>query len=367
MRRTKNLSVMVIVVTMLVTIFVPFLGNHTVNAAVGDIFTVAPFSYTVTGADTVSLTGNQSTGNITIPDTVSYNGVNYRVTTMAPGLFKSNTMLKSVVIGKNIESIPNEAFELCSALTSVTFASGSALRSVGQSAFKECSALTTCVLPNTVTYIGGYAFHGCTVLSNFRFPTGLQEFGTLPDGTAYTFTDCNGLTSLDMSALTHITVIPPCTFYQCYNVVNVSFPPNLETIGAQAFYRTGYKNRTVATWNIPASVSTIGNQGLTANCSNAKNLTIKFHSYTAPSVGTGLFDRYMYVQYPSNGQGYSSWNFTTAGFAAGDYSVPAASSPVYCHVICSGVLLNVNNPLGPAIVSTSSDAVTVFVPSPKLT
>lgn len=79
---------------------------------------------------------NDYTGNIVIPEVVSYNEKSYTVT-----------------------SIGNEAFKGCIGLTSVTIPNS--VISIGYRAFYECSGLTSITIPNSIINIGYDAFNSC--------------------------------------------------------------------------------------------------------------------------------------------------------------------------------------------------------------
>ena len=76
-------------------------------------------------------------GALTIPDTVTHNGISYAVT-----------------------SIGYVAFRGCSGLTSVTIPNS--VTSIGDYAFSGCSGLISLSIGRSVTSIGGNAFGGCT-------------------------------------------------------------------------------------------------------------------------------------------------------------------------------------------------------------
>ena len=85
---------------------------------------------------------NEYSGSVTIPSTVTYNGITYSVT-----------------------SIGNHAFYDCrSQLTSVTI--GNSVTSIGENAFAWCSRLTSVTIPNSVTSIGHGAFYNCYRLTS---------------------------------------------------------------------------------------------------------------------------------------------------------------------------------------------------------
>ena len=85
--------------------------------------------------------GNDYSGSITLPATVTYGGVAYSVT-----------------------SIGNGAFTGCYSLTAITLPEG--VTSIGEGAFEDCSSLTAITIPEGVTSIGDWAFYGCSALKS---------------------------------------------------------------------------------------------------------------------------------------------------------------------------------------------------------
>lgn len=148
---------------------------------------------------------NKDGASVVVPDTVTINGVKYQVTTIAANLFKNNTKLETITIGKYVTSIGTEAFSGCTNLKTVTisasvkkigkkafynckklktvsFANGSGLQEIGVSAFQNCSALTKITIPAKVTKIGSKAFYNCkklktvTIKSTVLKSVGKQAF-----------------------------------------------------------------------------------------------------------------------------------------------------------------------------------------------
>lgn len=113
----------------------------------GDVKTISGSKYKVT--DTTAKTVEyqaQSTKNktkITVPDTVKITvdgkKVSYKVTSIAKNAFKSNKKLTSVVIGKNIKKIGDNAFNGCTKLKTIKINS-IVLKSVGKNALKNVNA-----------------------------------------------------------------------------------------------------------------------------------------------------------------------------------------------------------------------------------
>jgi len=84
---------------------------------------------------------NNLSGDIVIPESVTYNGNTYTVT-----------------------SILNTAFQNCTELTSVTI--GNTVTLIGDNVFNGCSGLTSVTIPNSVISIGSGTFNGCTSLTS---------------------------------------------------------------------------------------------------------------------------------------------------------------------------------------------------------
>ena len=102
---------------------------------------------------------NEYSGAVTIPESVTYNGNTYSVTSIRGSAFNTCPGLTSVVIGNSVTSIENYAFSECSRLTSVVI--GNSVTSIGNYAFNYCSGLTSVVIGYSVTNIGNYAFNYC--------------------------------------------------------------------------------------------------------------------------------------------------------------------------------------------------------------
>ena len=85
---------------------------------------------------TVTSGDNKYSGDIAIPESITYNNSKYSVT-----------------------SIGDWAFKECSGLTSVTIPNS--VTSIGDRAFSGCSGLTSVTIPNSVTSIGDEAFSVC--------------------------------------------------------------------------------------------------------------------------------------------------------------------------------------------------------------
>ena len=128
---------------------------------------------------------NEYSGEVTIPETVTYNGTTYSVTSIGEWAFYNCSSLTSIVIPESVTSIGSYAFNSCDALTSITIPSS--VTSIGDYAF-ACDALTSIVIPESVTSIGSYAFFYCDALTSIRI-----EATTPPSVGSYAFPTINAI------------------------------------------------------------------------------------------------------------------------------------------------------------------------------
>jgi hypothetical protein len=111
-------------------------------SSVGTELTKGKATYKVTSANVqnpkVAYTASTDTSatSITIPATITVNGVKYKVTSIADEAFKDNATITTVTIGANVTSIGSKAFAHCKKLSSVTIKSKK-LSSVGSKAFYD--------------------------------------------------------------------------------------------------------------------------------------------------------------------------------------------------------------------------------------
>ena len=99
---------------------------------------------------------------ISVPDSITVNGVTYSVVSVAEGAFEGNRNLKKVAIGRNVRVIGEKAFANCKNLKNVII--GESVSCIGASAFQGCAKLTSIVLPASVKEVGSKAFGGCRKL-----------------------------------------------------------------------------------------------------------------------------------------------------------------------------------------------------------
>ena len=266
-------------------------------------------------------------GNIIIPESTTYNGTTYSVTSIGNRAFHGCSGLTSVTIPNFVTSIGEYAFYYCSGLTSVTIPNS--VTSIGYNAFADCSGLTSVTIPNSVTSIGSSAFSCCSGLTSVTVDknngtydsrdncNAIIETSTnklivgcnntiIPNSVTaiseYAFFRCSGLTSVtipnsvtsigdgafcDCTGLTFVSIpnsvtsIGYNTFYYCSGLTSVTIPNSITSIGDRAF--EGCSGLTSVT--IPNSITSIGDRAF-EGCSGLSSVTIP-NSVT--SIGYGAF------------------------------------------------------------------------------
>ena len=119
----------------------PVVNPPAATPRVGEKFTMSNgLKYKITAYSSktknVAVTGiNKKSTSITVPDTVKYKNVTFKVTSIDKNAFTKQSTLKSATIGKYITSIGAKAFYNDKKLAKVTF-KGTAVKTIGKDAFK---------------------------------------------------------------------------------------------------------------------------------------------------------------------------------------------------------------------------------------
>ncbi|MBE5928775.1 MAG: hypothetical protein E7267_05330 [Lachnospiraceae bacterium] len=144
-------------------------------------FKVKKMSYKVLDTDAAGKTGtveiiataaNKSLKKVTIPNTITKDGVTYKVVKIAKNAFKNSKKLRSVKIGNNVQEIGNSAFRGCKNLSKVT--TGKALKKIGKFAFAGDKKLKNINFSNSkkLKSVGSKAFKGINAKAKVKAPKG---------------------------------------------------------------------------------------------------------------------------------------------------------------------------------------------------
>ena len=271
---------------------------------------------------------SEISGNLDIPETVTYDGYVYSVTSIASYAFQYCTKLTSINIPNSVTSIGYEAFSGCTGLTSIIIPIG--VKHIGDDAFstgpnlisivvaegnpvfdsrENCNAIIktdsntlifgcqNSTIPNSVTTIGHYAFGGCTGLTSITIPNSVTSIEHMA------FQGCSNLSSVIIGD--HVENIGKSAFERCSSLSSVIIPNSVATVGEEAFRECsnlssvtigdGVKNIELRTFSQCTNLSsvTIGNSveniknGAFLNCKSLTSINIP-NSVTA--IGDGVFE-----------------------------------------------------------------------------
>ena len=207
-------------------------------------------------------------GNIIIPETIVFNEVTYRVTSVGKQAFFNCFSLTSVVIPNSVTSIGRDAFGGCDSLKSIVISNG--VTSIGEAAFMECDSLNSIVIPNSVISIEDNAFSGCSSLTSIVIPESVKSIG---EGA---FSGCSSLTSVVVAEGNTVydsreqcnAIIHTATNTLISGCQNTIIPDSVKGIGDSAFYGCSSLTSIV----IPDSVTSIGEAAF-MGCDSLKSIT----------------------------------------------------------------------------------------------
>ena len=265
---------------------------HDIEVANVDCVTIY-YNYTNNGTELAVTSGDtQYTGNVVIPEVVTYENNTYKVTSIGTFAFFCCTNLTSIEIPNSVTSIGQGAFSGCTNLTSIeipnsvtsissdifyntawynnqpdglvyagnvaycykgTMPSNTSLTikegttAIASNAFSGCSGLTSITIPNSVTSIDYQTFYNCNKLTSINIPNSVTSIGQKA------FYDCSGLSSVTIG--NSVKSIGGDAFFGCTNLTSINIPNSVKSIDYQAFYNC-YALTSVTIGNSVTSIGT---------------------------------------------------------------------------------------------------------------
>ncbi len=240
-------------------------------------------SVTVTG----HVNGYEATGDLIIPESVSYGGHDYTVTTIGESAFLYCFYLTSLSIPNTVTTIEASAFAYCQSFTGDLVIPNS-VTTVGYGAFQICPGFDgDLIIGSSVTEIGDYAFNSCDGMTGTLYiPSGVRSLGgnsfgycafsgivVDPENSVYdSRNDCNAIIETSTNELitgcknstipNTATSIGYCAFRGVQGMTSIEIPNSVTNIGENAF---AFCYDLTGDLTIPNSVETIG-AGAFFNC-----------------------------------------------------------------------------------------------------
>ena len=235
--------------------------------------------------------GNKYSGDIVIPETVTYNNKTLTVVGIDSYAFYYCSELSSVIIPQTVTYIGSEAFEGCGAITSITIPSS--VTFIGYWAFGNCISLNNIVFEDgdktlewEYYYNNCAIFDGCPIDSlylgrNLKRTDEYYAYGLFEDSSVKklivgntvteienrSFYGCEKLTEISLG--NSVTTIGERAFSNCDNLTEISLGNSVTTIGERAF--SNCDNLTEI--SLPNSVTTIG-QFAFSDCDNLTEISL---------------------------------------------------------------------------------------------
>lgn len=201
------------------------------------------YKYKITNADlkgkgTVGLIGTtvaKSNGKfktLTISDTVTIDGVKFKVTAIGSKAFKDYKSIIKVAGGANVVSVGTYAFSGCTALKTIPAFKN--VTAIGGYAFYKCKSLTAMPVNNKLKTIGKAAFYGCTSLKTLTVGGKVTTIGESAFG------GCSKMTAVSIGA--NVKTIGASAFSGCKSLATVKVgSAKLKTVSKNAFKGTKSK------------------------------------------------------------------------------------------------------------------------------
>ncbi len=235
-----------------------FLLITTAVSAQVRIFKAGTFTYKIISKTSVAVSaGSKSmSGNVAIPQKVSFNDTTYNVTAIADTGFINCSGIRSIILPACINKIGKRAFLNCTNLNSINIPYS--VKAIPEGAFCYCSSLPGITVPDGVEKIGAYAFAHCKNITRFIVPDKCKSIGDKA------FYDSPKIQVVKITA--NVETIGKRVFQGCTGLVRLEVEPeNQHFVSVESVLYTrdmsvlikypSYKD--TQTYEIPSGVKTI--------------------------------------------------------------------------------------------------------------
>ena len=264
--------------------------DFTVDGLYYNIVSLEDLTCEITYGDKVDEYHGTYSGDIVIPETVTYNNKTLTVVKIGEKAFSNCLGLSSVTIPQTVTYIGSQAFMGCGTITGITIPSS--VTFIGYKAFGNCISLNNIVFEDgdkTLewdNYSSTTNFYGCPIDSlylgrNLKCTDEYYAYGLFQDSSVKKLIVGNTVTEIEESSFfrcsklkeislgNSITTIGNSAFYDCDNLTEISLGNSITTIGEGAFYDCD----NLTEISLPNSVTTIG-RGAFYDCENLTKVSL---------------------------------------------------------------------------------------------
>ena len=207
---------------------------------------------------------NYYKGDVIIPESINYEGIDYKVSTIKEKAFYECRELTSISIPNTVVEIGESAFRGCGINQIVV---PETVCAIGNECFSDCTKLITATLPNSITRIPQNAFGYCYNLSSIVIPESVKS---IDDGA---FLYCMSLNNIELPK--SIKIINSFSFSNCTKLSSIIIPDSVEQIKDWAFENC----TSLSSISFPNSVKSIYSKSF-KGCSSLNSITFGWELYS---------------------------------------------------------------------------------------
>lgn len=232
--------------------------------------TVNQINYQMTGDHKAMVVKGSYSGNIIIPDKITFQDVTYVIEALGYDSFSGSHQLISVKLPESIRNIEGRAFEDCINLTSINFPKS--LQRIENAAFFKCDQLKKVIIPENVEFISPNAFSYCSSLQEISVVP-KNKFYASKDGVLYdkTFKILIKVpdTKSEVNIPDTVEKFFPSTFENCRFLSKIELPLSVKDIPTFSFDNC----KALKEFNIHQNIKTIG-WDIFRNAESLKKFTV---------------------------------------------------------------------------------------------
>ncbi len=235
-------------------------------------------------------------GEISIPSSVIYDGVEYPVTAIDNMAFRCCKQLTSITIPSNVVDVPAAAFYGCYNLRTIVVSDdnkkydsrdncNAVIETATNTLIASCE---NTVVPQSVSALGDCAFFGHKSLTSLTVDDNLEEIGR------WAFLDCENVVTLNWNSSLPLT--PVTELLDKSSLRKVVLGDSVSIISSFAFTNC----RNLESIEISSTVKNIGTEAF-AGCSGLKSITIPYSVEWIDNTAFAMCDGIETLYWNSNG------------------------------------------------------------------